>query len=162
VQADCEVGAVARIVVAVDGNPDSSRVVAWALQHAQSPDDSVQVIMTVSTGGLDEPHRVSRLLGAEQALQAVVEAGRVASAGSDVRVSRSVVEGDPTAVLNEATRGSDLLVLASHHLASIPDGGITVGGLGGVRAGACSVLVLPCGQPQALSDGIPVPSGTAA
>jgi nucleotide-binding universal stress UspA family protein len=151
-----------RIVVGVDGTEQSREAVAWALRHATGRRDSVQAIMTVPTDGLAEPDRLGRLLDAQDTLAEVVEAGTLAAGTIPTRLSRSVVEGDPAAVLVESTRGADLLVLASHHMATLSNPGLSTVSVACIRDGSCPVLVLPSGPPEQPEIAALVPTGTAA
>ncbi len=151
-----------RIVVGVDGTEQSRHAVAWALAHARSSSDTVQAIMTVPTEGLAEPVRLERLLEAQQTVASVVEDAAADAQVEAAAVSRSVVEGDPTTVLVESTRGADLLVLASHHMSTMRDPGLSKVSVACIRAGSCPVLVLPSGPREQLEEASLVPAESAA
>lgn len=151
-----------RIVVGVDGSEQSRHAVAWALGHARGATDSVQAIMTVDAEGLSEPDRLEKLLDAQQTLASVVGDAAADVQADATTVSRSVVEGDPTSVLVESTRGADLLVLASHHMSTMRDPDLSKVSVACIRAGSCPVLVLPSGPREQVEQASLVPAASAA
>jgi len=110
----------AKIVVGVDGSPESHAALAWALEEARLRGVTMHVVhawlMPIAFAGGAPPFMLPEAQDelrqdAERALAAaLVEVG---GANSEVPIERSVVEGPAARVLLRATADADLLVLGS-------------------------------------------------
>jgi nucleotide-binding universal stress UspA family protein len=133
-----------RIVVGVDGSPSSVQALRWALDQAELTDASVEAVCAWegrTRGGKvpvypdDEP--------AEEAAVRLSEAiGEVTTGRTPVEVSHRIAKGHPAAVLLEAAKEADMLVMGNRGL-----GGFTGALLGSVtqhcvQQAACPVVVI--------------------
>ena len=136
-----------RVVVGVDGSPQSRRALRWAAQEAKLRNAHLSVIHAYSL-----PH-----LGAEQALSTEViarvqreakdlvenEVDELGEMAAGLDVSCAAAEGGPAQVLLEVAREADLLVVGSRGR-----GGFTALLLGSVSQQcahhtACPVVIVP-------------------
>ena len=111
----------AKIVVGVDGSPESHAALAWALEEARLRREPVHAVhawlMPIAFAGgappfvLPEAHHELRQEGERVLDEALAEVAGGADPG--VPVERSVVEGPAAQVLLRAAAGADLLVLGS-------------------------------------------------
>ena len=111
----------AKIVVGVDGSPESHAALAWALEEARLRGEPVHAVhawlMPIAFAGgappfvLPEAHHELRQEGQRVLDEALAEVAGGADPG--VPVERSVVEGPAAQVLLRAAAGADLLVLGS-------------------------------------------------
>ena len=105
-----------RIVVGVDGSPQSLEALRWALNQAEAPGASIEAIhawqIPVAYGA---PVAVmpgeSFAASAERALGESVE--QVLGGRTDIHVARVAEQGLPAKVLLEHSRGAELLVVGS-------------------------------------------------
>ncbi|MGA7689748.1 MAG: universal stress protein [Jiangellales bacterium] len=135
------------IAVAVDGSEPSRRALLWAFTNAESMRAEVQAVMAVDTTGMDEVTRAPRLAEAERIVANLVDAV------SDVypqphEVTYEVREGDPIAVMLDATRRADLMVFGARRMTSIRNPALGTVSLACTRYGSCPVLVVPEGIPD--------------
>lgn len=135
------------IVVGVDGSEQSRRALAWAFTNAESMRAAVQAVMVVDTTDMDETTRLMRLDQAERMVADLVDAV------SEVypqphEVTYEVREGDPIAVMLDATRHADLMVFGARRMTSIRNPALGTVSLACTRRGSCPVLVVPEGLPD--------------
>jgi nucleotide-binding universal stress UspA family protein len=105
-----------RIVVGVDGSPSSLAALDWAAGVADATGAAVEVVATWQwpTGYGAGPMFPAEYDPAEDAARIAREAvGTVARAHPGVECTPLVVEGHPTKVLVDASRGADLLALGT-------------------------------------------------
>ena len=155
-----------RIVVGVDGTEGGRRALDWALHEAAARGGTVEAVTAWSWDGVEgtlvapppNPREQQRI--AEQAMRDTVT--QVTTVGPAVPVAEQVVEGRPAAVLTEAARGADLLVLGSHGHSRVRH--IVLGSVSEecIRDATCPVVVLPTGQPHppATEELVPRSAGT--
>ena len=121
-----------RVLVGVDGSPQSARALSWACRRGQTCGDTVRAICAWSFGASGEDWMVQPGVGAEgqrraeRMLREAVE--RVRSDHSSVEVEMTVVEGPPARVLVDMSADADLLVVGSRGL----------GGFSGLLLGSVS------------------------
>ncbi|MGB9375610.1 MAG: universal stress protein [Jiangellales bacterium] len=132
------------IVVGVDGSEQSRRALVWAFTNAEPMRAAVQAVMVVDTTGMDEVTREMRLHQAERTVADLVDEV------SDVypqpqAVTCEVREGDPIAVMLDATRRADLMVFGARRMSSIRNPALGTVSLACTRHGCCPVLVVPEG-----------------
>jgi nucleotide-binding universal stress UspA family protein len=141
-----------RIVVGVDGSPESEGALAFALEEAERTGDEVHVVTT----WMDRPRVLSEpgvlefgspVTPEELHRRAETEQDRVVKAvvrdGSSVRVTGEVLEGAAGRLLVEASRGARMVVLGSRAI-----GPLRAALLGSVsryvaERAACPVAVVP-------------------
>lgn len=121
------------IVVGVDGSSGGRRALAWAVGHAASTGATVEVVTAFS--------------GSERHQTEATQQDDVATVAPDIpttpAIARTVIEGDPVAVLTNAARQADMLVVGSHgksHLRTALLGSISEGC---IRDSSCPVVVVP-------------------
>jgi nucleotide-binding universal stress UspA family protein len=131
------------IVVGVDGSRQSKIALRFALEEARLRESSIHVVhawkhstgglYTYYTGGLGGQLGGPPRTRAEQEQEWLSRFVRCTAFAGDVPVVESVVEGDPAAVLLEASKEADLLVLGSR-------------GWGGVTGLLLGSVSQPCAQ----------------
>jgi nucleotide-binding universal stress UspA family protein len=101
-----------RIVIGVDGSDASLDALRWALRQAKVTDSDVEAVTSWSVPNqfaelvaekVDWNARATSLL--EEALAKVEKGG--------IRITQTVTQGHPAAVLTDASTNSDLLVVGS-------------------------------------------------
>ncbi|MEV7028458.1 universal stress protein [Kitasatospora sp. NPDC093558] len=108
---------VSRVVVGVDGSPSSHAALRWALRHAEligGVVDAVGAWEPPSHIGWPAPvvdHSFDRDVAEKRFAD---ELDEVLGADLPVQVRRTMVMGDPSDVLLDASRGAELLVVGSH------------------------------------------------
>ena len=110
-----------RIVVGIDGSPESKEALRWALAEAKLRGARLRVVHTwvvpyIAAGpGLDPVLDAGMIENAERLAEDLVrgELDEVAAETAGLDIERAVVEGTPAAVLLEAAQGADLLVVGS-------------------------------------------------
>jgi nucleotide-binding universal stress UspA family protein len=106
-----------RIVVGVDGSSSSIPALGWAIHQAELTHASVLVVMAwhvpvaVGWNAPPMPPPYSPNADAESTMESVLEPIR--KEHRDVIIESRIVEGHPSPVLIEASRGADLLVVGS-------------------------------------------------
>ncbi|MFR8784417.1 universal stress protein [Slackia sp.] len=124
----------ARILVGIDGSPRGERALEWAARRAER-DGSSLTLVTVSDPRL---LRGAGLLEADVevfAQQLLFEAkDYVAQNHPSVSAESIVAKGAVVDALVEQAQGHDLVVLGSHHGATV---GETIGGAKGLRVSVC-------------------------
>ena len=105
-----------RIVVGVDGSPEATAALEWALEEGRLRGSDVDVVCAFSAvPDLSEATLLAdekdAALRAEELVRSVVEPAAQSRPG--VRVATRTVEGRPAQVLIEAAAGADLLVVGS-------------------------------------------------
>ncbi|MEU8515266.1 universal stress protein [Kitasatospora sp. NPDC048722] len=111
-----------RVVVGVDGSPSSHAALRWALRHATligGVVDAVGAWEPPSHIGWSAPvvdHSFDREVAEKRFADELdrVLGDRVLGEGRTVEVRRTMVMGDPSDVLLNASRGAELLVVGSH------------------------------------------------
>jgi nucleotide-binding universal stress UspA family protein len=109
-----------RIVVGVDGSPSSKAALIWALRQAELTGASVDAVIAwhlpVAVGGIPFAS-AGTMIGAdfEDVARMVLTAAitEAVDPASAVKISSTVVEGNPAQVLLEAAKGAELLVVGS-------------------------------------------------
>ncbi|GAA3388006.1 universal stress protein [Streptomyces roseoviridis] len=144
-----------RVVVGVDGSPESYGALRWAVRHARLIGATVDAVAAYDVPGAIgwSASTVDAELDGRQARQDMAEElGSVLGEGDDVPVTEHVVRGHPAQVLIEASRGAELLVVGSRGR-----GGFTRLLLGSV-SGQCAAHA-PCPvvivRPEALPEPLP-------
>lgn len=110
-----------RIVVGVDGSESSKGALRWAVRQAELTDGTVNAVIAWeypplygSIGWLDAPQSIAgdMKVWAAQALDGAIR--DVVKTGEAARVKATVAYGTAAAVLLDAARDADLLVVGSH------------------------------------------------
>jgi nucleotide-binding universal stress UspA family protein len=110
---------VARIVVGVDGSPESREALRWALDEARLRDATVRAVhawgnpylLTPGFGPAEDFQLPALHEGAEKLLSSAV--AEVAGEKPDVEIEEVAAEGPAGSVLMEQAKGADLLVVGS-------------------------------------------------
>jgi nucleotide-binding universal stress UspA family protein len=106
-----------RVIVGVDGSPQSAHALSWACRRGETCGDTVRVVCAWSLGASGEDWMALPGVSAEgqrraeQILREAVE--RVRSDHPSVNVETAVIEGPPARVLVEMSADADLLVVGS-------------------------------------------------
>jgi len=105
-----------RIVVGTDGSPSSLPALAWAARQAELTGSALEVITTwewpTSYGmPIPIPSDFDPAEDARRMLEEVLK--QTVAEHPDITVRSAVVEGRPSPVLVEASRGADMLVVGS-------------------------------------------------
>ncbi len=139
------------IVVGVDGSPSSLEALRWALHEAGARQVKLQAlqawsrpVVTSPLGAVEPALDAEGLKALAASAQERVEAALAGSdaAGAGVEVEALAVEGPPAAVLLEASRDADLLVLGSRGLGGFA--GLLLGSVGHQCAqhASCPVVIV--------------------
>jgi nucleotide-binding universal stress UspA family protein len=121
-----------RVIVGVDGSPQSVRALSWACRRVETCEDTVRAVCAWSLGASGEDWMMQPGMSAEgqrraeQMLREAVERAR--SDHPAVEVETAVVEGPPARVLVDMSADADLLVVGSRGL----------GGFSGLLLGSVS------------------------
>ena len=140
---------IGRIVVGIDGSPTALAALDWAANMADTTGDSVEVIATwqFPTGygaGPMFPADYDPAGDATRLVREAIDTARPHHPG--VEFVPLVVEGHPTTVLVDASRGAELLALGTRGHGEL--GGLLLGSVTGhcVAHAHCPVLVLRDGD----------------
>ena len=104
-----------RVIVGVDGSPQSAHALSWACRRAETCGDTVRAVCAWSLGASGEDWIAQPGVGAEgqrraeRMLWETVE--RVRSDHPAVNVEMAVIEGPPARVLVDMSADADLLVV---------------------------------------------------
>jgi nucleotide-binding universal stress UspA family protein len=135
-----------RIVVGVDGSEGSDRALRWAVKEAATRGGTVQAVAAWSPPGIAGavvtamPAELEQDR-AEQALTATMDA--VVRSHPGLMLAGEVVEGPAAAVLAEAARDADMLVIGSHGHGRLYHAIMGSVAEGCVRLATCPVVVVP-------------------
>jgi nucleotide-binding universal stress UspA family protein len=104
-----------RIVVGVDGSAASLQALQWALDYGSATHSQIDVIAawgrpTSQARSGPSPSDFDSNMSAEQMLDRLIERKRADH--PDLVIDGRVLQGDPTSVLESASRGAALLVVA--------------------------------------------------
>jgi nucleotide-binding universal stress UspA family protein len=102
-----------RIVVGVDGSPNASAALRWALSHAQALEAEVTAVLAWQMPFLSHPGAFDSGEVEGWAKAALLDAVTEAAPAPAVPLEAVVAEGDPTESLTEAAKGADLLVVGA-------------------------------------------------
>jgi nucleotide-binding universal stress UspA family protein len=134
------------IVVGIDGSTGGRRALAWALGHAAKTGATVEVVTAFA--GSEPP--LSEYAGSERHHADARQQDDIAAVAMDLdatpTVARTVIAGEPVAVLTDAARTADMLVVGSHgksHLRTALLGSVSEGC---IRAATCPVVVVPAAK----------------
>jgi nucleotide-binding universal stress UspA family protein len=155
----------ARIVVGVDGTPESRHAVAWALDEAARRKEPVELVHAYAYPPPLLPfYEAAAELGEDRLRVVAVEAMAREVADTAARqpgtpVTGEVREGVPIEVLLDAARDARMLVVATRGTG--PLGEAVVGSTGTALAGqaACAVVVVPPPKTEPPSGHSPVVAG---
>lgn len=106
-----------RVIVGVDGSPQSAHALSWACCRAETCGDTVRAVCAWSLGASGEDWIAQPGVSAEgerraeRMLRETVE--RVRSDHPAVNVETAVIEGPPARVLMDMSADADLLVVGS-------------------------------------------------
>ena len=105
-----------RVLVAVEGKEDASRIVQWLKDHPFKDAVELCILSVVVPLNVDDPYlitqRESWLAAAKTAAEDVVK-GAAAELASAYRVSTRVATGDAAATVAAEAQGTDLIVASS-------------------------------------------------
>lgn len=137
-----------RIVVGVDGSPAAARALAFALEEARRRDARVDAVLAYQQpvayagfeGAMVPPVPHAKV---EQGARSELDEA-LGTVPQDVRVERIVAEGPSAAVLLDAARGADLLVVGSRGRGGFM--GLLLGSTSHqvITHAPCPVVVVPC------------------
>jgi nucleotide-binding universal stress UspA family protein len=104
-----------RVVVGVDGSAASLKALQWAVDYASATQSQVDVIAvwelpTALSWSASFPSDLNPDMSAQQMLDRLIERKRADR--PDLAINGRVVQGDPANVLESASRGASLLVVA--------------------------------------------------
>lgn len=145
-----------RIVVGVDGSPESRRALRWAAAEARLRTATLavvhvwgipHVVLGIDAQPLYDATVIDELRRAAEELVGRELAG-LGDEAAGIEIDEAVPEGAPAQQLLDAARGADLLVLGSRGR----------GGFGGLRLGSvshqcvehavCPVVIVPPAEPD--------------
>lgn len=133
-----------RIVVGIDGSPDSKQALRWAVDQAEVTDAEVEAVCAweVPVTILLLPTATEQDY-ADRARQVLDDTfAEVVGDDPPVAVHAEAVEGRPARVLSKRAAGADLLVVGSHGRGELP--GMHLGSVASycVHHAPCPVVVL--------------------
>src|SRR5437763_11085102 len=114
---DDEGGHRLRVIVGVDGSPQSAHALSWACRRGETCGDTIRAVCAWSLGASGEDWMVQPDVSAEgqryaeRVLREVVERARTDHPA--VKVETAVIEGPPARVLVDLPADADLLVVGS-------------------------------------------------
>ena len=139
-----------RILVGVDGSPDSLAALAWAVEEARRTGGEIGAVLVYDSGlawidvgsEYQAPILEQSAMRAKAALHHTLE-GLGIEGSTSVPVRPVVVEGQPARVLVELARDADLLVVGSRGRGDFT--GVMLGSVSQRCAGhsPCPVVVVP-------------------
>ncbi len=137
-----------RVVVGVDDSPGARAALVWALDEAERRDARVEAIHAyfVPSQWIDsaviELHRWIGVV-AEAALQELDRVVSSCPSSPELSVERRAIEGDPAAVLLEAARDADMLVVGTRGRGGFA--GLVLGSVSHrcAQHAPCPVVVVP-------------------
>ena len=148
------------LVVGIDGSPESEAAMYWALEEAARRNIDVELVYALAVPVVSDAYGmvmtrpdIDELTGySEQLLDAALVAARAAA--PDLTVSARLASGPPAAVLIEASKHAEVLVVGTRGLGAIS--GKLLGSVSVRLAGksVCPVYIVP---PEWRED--PVPDG---
>ncbi len=150
----------AKILVGIDGSVRGERALEWAARRAQRTADELTLISVVDVSAASEAGATPQMVrsATEDALKAALE--RLAKSCPNVSATSVIVEGKIVESLVDAATRHDMVVLGSHHGATI---GEAIGGAKGLRVSvsisAPTVVVPSDWDPDAQGEGIVVGVG---
>jgi nucleotide-binding universal stress UspA family protein len=136
------------VAVGVDGSDRSVPALEWAVKEAAAHGHTLRVVTAwsipvtaLSPGGLPAPYPIDELKSDGRAAQEAVIAKVEIPEG--LQLEHHVVEGGPGAVLLDAAKEADLLVIGSRGHGGFT--GLLLGSVGQQLTGhaACPVVVVP-------------------
>jgi nucleotide-binding universal stress UspA family protein len=135
-----------RIVVGVDGSPDSIRALRWAMGEARGRGGTVQAVMVYDWAGTEAALLAG--LGPEGEHQHALDvlAKAVAEVQLEFRgmsVAAEVLQGNAGRRLAEAARDANLLVVGSHGHGRVHHAVLGSVSEACVRQATCPVVVIP-------------------
>lgn len=150
----------ARILVGIDGSTRGERALEWAARRAERTADELTLVSVIDAAAASEAGATAQAMRAatEDALKASLD--RVAASHPGVRATSTIVEGKIVESLVDAAERHDMVVLGSHHGATI---GEAIGGAKGLRVSvsisAPTVVVPSDWDPDAQGEGVVVGVG---
>lgn len=150
----------AKILVGIDGSVRGERALEWAARRAQRTADELTLISVVDVSAASEAGATPQMVrsATEDALKAALE--RLAKSCPNVSATSVIVEGEIVESLVDAAARHDMVVLGSHHGATI---GEAIGGAKGLRVSvsisAPTVVVPSDWDPDAQGEGVVVGVG---
>lgn len=150
----------AKILVGIDGSVRGERALEWAARRAQRTVDELTLISVVDVSAASEAGATPQMVrsATEDALKAALE--RLAKSCPNVSATSVIVEGKIVESLVDAAARHDMVVLGSHHGATI---GEAIGGAKGLRVSvsisAPTVVVPSDWDPDAQGEGVVVGVG---
>lgn len=150
----------AKILVGIDGSVRGERALEWAARRAQRTADELTLISVVDVSAASEAGATPQMVrsATEDALKAALE--RLAKSCPNVSATSVIVEGKIVESLVDAAARHDMVVLGSHHGATI---GEAIGGAKGLRVSvsisAPTVVVPSDWDPDAQGEGVMVGVG---
>ncbi len=149
-----------RILVGIDGSERGERALEWAARRAERDGASLTLLSVVDSAVAREAGVDTETM--KRASQETVDAAaaKLAAGHPGVKATTSVVEGKIVESMIEAAAAHDMVVVGSHHGATI---GETVGGAKGLRISVSTVaptVVVPSDwNPDECGEGIVVGVG---
>lgn len=150
----------ARILVGIDGSTRGERALEWAARRAERTADELTLVSVIDAAAASEAGATAQAMRAatEDALKASLD--RVAASHPGVTATSTIVEGKIVESLVDAAERHDMVVLGSHHGATI---GEAIGGAKGLRVSvsisAPTVVVPSDWDPDAQGEGVVVGVG---
>lgn len=134
-----------RIVVGVDGSPSSRAALRWAVRQAALTGSAVDAVTAWRDPAayLGYGWLVADSSYAELAAKTLADTVENTKRGSNVSVRQLVVPGHPAAVLTEAARGADLLVVGRRGHGGFP--GLLLGSVSQhcAQRSPCPAVIIP-------------------
>jgi len=136
------------IAVGVDGSDHSVSALEWAAKEAAAHGHVLRVytawsipVTALSPGGLPAPYPIDELEGDARSAQDAVIAKATIPAG--IEIEHHIVEGGPGAVILDAAKDAELVVIGSRGHGGFA--GLLLGSVGQQVTGhaACPVVVVP-------------------
>jgi nucleotide-binding universal stress UspA family protein len=135
-----------RIVVGIDGSPNSTAAARWAVAEARLRSAELEILTVFAALSLPDLPERPRVVSDQQVADACARMQHEQLAGipdRDVPVLTRTLRGDPAQALVEASVDADLLVVGARGHGSFADLLLGSVSLGCVHNAACPVTVVP-------------------
>jgi len=109
---------VQRVLIAIEDRDDAGRIVKWLIQHPFANPTELRVLHAVVPVGVTEPYAGPEinawLQDVQRYAEELVQSTATQLLSADYKVTTAVIQGNPTAVIEQEAKDVDLVVVTSH------------------------------------------------